>query len=431
MIRAFGHALDLAEGQPEGHSTRACYLGCLLGAELGLGRQAMEELFFTLLLKDLGCSSNAARIWEHYRADDLRFKQAAKTLPAGLSAHLGFLLRKSAEGAPLSRRIGVIASVLRHGDSFAQDMAHARAGRGASLAAQLGFSPSICSGIYHLDEHWDGSGRPSHLHGEDIPLNARIALIAQIADVFYIHGGPEAAMDEVAARAGSWFDPRLVDAFHGLAARAEIWADLGSPWLAGKLAALVPDAVEEDLDEDGLDRIAAVFGQVIDAKSPYTAGHSVRVAELADRLAQRLGVITARRRPLRRAAALHDIGKLGVPNAILDKQGGLSEAEWRTMRGHAVQTKAILGRIGAFSDMAALAAAHHERLDGTGYPLGLEDSAIARETRIITVCDIYDALTSPRPQRPAMSREEALEVMQAEVGQAIDGEVFEALKALV
>ncbi|WP_054531495.1 HD domain-containing phosphohydrolase [Erythrobacter sp. SG61-1L] len=431
VIRAFAHALDLAEGQPEGHSTRACYFGCLLGHEIGLDAGQMGDLFFTLLLKDLGCSSNAARIWEHYRADDLRFKQDAKTLPAGLSANLGFVLRKSAEGAPFSRRVGVIASVLRHGDSFAQEMALARAGRGASLAAQLGFSPAICSGIYHLDEHWDGSGRPSHLSGEAIPLNARIAQIAQLADVFYIHGGPEAAMDEVAARAGNWLDPHLAATFQTIAERAESWVDLGSPWLVSKLLALAPEAAGEELDEDGLDRIAGVFGQVIDAKSPYTAGHSVRVADLADRLAQRLGVISARRRPLRRAAALHDIGKLGVPNAILDKPGGLDEAEWRAMRGHAAQTKAILGRITAFSDMAALAAAHHERLDGTGYPLGLEDAAIARETRIITVCDIYDALTSPRPQRPAMSRAEALEVMQAEVGQAIDGEVFEALKALV
>ncbi len=431
VIRAFSYALDLTEGQPEGHCTRACYIGCLIGREIGLEQHQLDELFYTLLLKDLGCSSNAARIWELYQADDLRFKQGWKTVPIGLPATLRFIFARSAQGAPLKRRIAVIANILRNGDAIAQEMIQTRCSRGSSIAAQLGFSPTVCSGIYHLDEHWDGSGRPSHLRGDAIPLYARIALVAQIADVFYIHGGPEAARDEVAGRAGSWLDPELVAAFLRIADRPETWADLGSPWLEARLMGLAPQDDAQELDEDGLDRIAAAFGQVIDAKSPYTAGHSNRVAEYADRLAGRLGVIVPRRRALRRAAALHDIGKLGVSNAILDKPGGLDDAEWRIMRGHAAQTKAILGRIGAFSDMAALAAAHHERLDGKGYPLGLEDAAIARETRIITVCDFFDALTADRPYRAAMTQEDALAVMQAEAGKAIDSEVFAALKAMV
>ncbi len=431
VIRAFSYALDLTEGQPEGHCTRAAYLGCLIGSEIGLDPHRLGELFYTLLLKDLGCSSNAARIWELYQDDDLRFKQAWKTVPVGLPSTLRFVFARSAQGAPLKRRIAVIANILRNGDAIAQEMIQTRCSRGSSIAAQLGFSPAVCSGIYHLDEHWDGSGRPSHLRGDAIPLYARIALLAQIADVFYIHGGPDAARDEVVARAGAWLDPELVAAFARVAARQETWSDLVSPWLGSKLLAFAPPDDEQELDDDGLDRIAAAFGQVIDAKSPYTAGHSQRVAEYADLLAGRLGVISARRRSLRRAAALHDIGKLGVSNTILDKPGRLDDREWQVMRSHAVQTKAILGRIGAFCDMAAVAAAHHERLDGTGYPLGLDDAAIARETRIITVCDFYDALTADRPYRAAMAPEKALDVMQAEVGRAIDGEVFEALKALV
>jgi HD-GYP domain-containing protein (c-di-GMP phosphodiesterase class II) len=126
---------------------------------------------------------------------------------------------------------------------------------------------------------------------------------------------------------------------------------------------------------------------------------------------------------------LHDVGKLGVSNAILDKPGPLDETEWPAMRAHAVHTQEILNRIGPLREMAAIAAAHHERLDGCGYPLGLGEEAIRRETRIITVCDFYDALTSDRPYRAAMDRDEALAIMAQSVGVALDPDCFEALKA--
>ena len=116
---------------------------------------------------------------------------------------------------------------------------------------------------------------------------------------------------------------------------------------------------------------------------------------------------------------------------FLEKPGKLTDREWQAMRAHAGHTQAILGRIGAFADMAPLAAAHHERLDGKGYPLGLDDRAIGVETRIITLCDVFDALTSDRPYRAAMPVERALAVIQADVGTAFDGEGFEALKAIV
>jgi HD-GYP domain-containing protein (c-di-GMP phosphodiesterase class II) len=127
---------------------------------------------------------------------------------------------------------------------------------------------------------------------------------------------------------------------------------------------------------------------------------------------------------------LHDVGKLGVSNSILDKPGKLDEREWTEMRNHAVHTQAILGRIGVLADLAPIAAAHHEKLDGSGYPLGLKDEQIRRETRIITVCDYYDALTNDRPYRAAMTRTDAMAIIAAEVGIAIDGDCHEALRQL-
>ena len=430
VVRAFSYALDITEGQPAGHCVRACWIGSHIGIAIGLEPGAREDLYYTLLLKDLGCSSNAARICELYEADDRAFKQGYKTVGTSLAATLMFVARKTASAAPLRQRVAAIGNILRNGDSIAQELIVSRCTRGADIARTLRFSEDVAEGIYRLDEHWDGSGRPGRISGNRIPLYARIALLAQVVDVFHSHAGREAAIDEVKRRRGSWFDPELADAFLNVARDPDFWRGLTSPLIDVRLDALGCANCARDVDEDYLDDIAAAFGQVIDAKSPYTAGHSTRVAELARGIGEEMGVPLFRRRWLYRAALLHDIGKLGVSNAILDKPGGLNDEEWESMRSHAAHTNEILGRISVLADIAPVAAAHHERLDGKGYPLALKDQEIGRETRIITVCDFYDALTSDRPYRAAMSRDVALGIMEQSIGTAVDASCFEALRAV-
>ena len=181
------------------------------------------------------------------------------------------------------------------------------------------------------------------------------------------------------------------------------------------------------IDEDYLDDIAAAFAQVVDSKSPYTSGHSERVTLFTDMIAEQLEFSAEQRRWLKRAALLHDIGKLGVSNAILDKPGKLDDAEWEIMRMHSAHSEAILSRIGAFSELAPIAGAHHERLDGKGYPRGLSGDQICLETRIITTADIFDALTAERPYRAAMPITKALAIMSGMVGTQIDADCFAAL----
>lgn len=430
LVRAFSHALDLTEGQPPGHSIRSCWIGLNVGKALGLTPAELVELHHTLLLKDLGCSSNAARICELYDADDRAFKQGFKTAGTSLAATLLFVTRASARGRKLHRRVGTVSNIMRNGVAIADELILSRCTRGADIAATLRLPDAVQKGIYHLDEHWDGSGRPDHLRGENIPLFARIALLAQVADVFHTHAGREGSISEVRRRAATWLDPRLVAAFVDIAASDSFWAHLTSPMIELRLSSMIQSTQSQIVDEDYLDAIASAFGQVIDAKSPYTANHSRRVGDLAMRLAEAMDVPVGGRRALFRAALLHDVGKLGVSNAILDKPGSLDDREWQEMRGHAAHTLDILSRIGPLREMAAIAAAHHERLDGRGYPLGLAGGAIAPETRIITVCDFYDALTSDRPYRSALSRNSALQIMTKEVGTAIDGNCLDALKSL-
>ena len=431
LISALSHALDITEGQPEGHCVRCCWIGMLIGRRFGLDEGELWNLYYTLLLKDLGCSSNAARICELYLTDDLQFKRDFKTVGDSLPQVLGFVLGHTGLKAPLAERFRSVLTIFREGDEIAQELISTRCQRGADIARLLRFPDSVAAGIYSLDEHFNGQGRPHKLAGEAIPLYSRIALLAQVIDVFHTAGGPQAAMNEVRGRSGSWFDPALIGIFNELAGDDTFWATLASSDVMHAVLALEPASHVVALDDDYLDDIAAAFGQVVDSKSPYTSGHSARVALYTDLIAETLGLPPDRRRWLKRGALLHDVGKLGVSNSVLDKPGKLDADEWAAVQAHAAYTEAILSRIGAFAELAVVSAAHHERLDGKGYPRGLSADQITLETRIITTADIFDAITAERPYRGAVPIPKTLEIMAENVGTAIDPACFEALKKAI
>jgi HD-GYP domain-containing protein (c-di-GMP phosphodiesterase class II) len=432
LIGALSYALDITEGQPEGHCVRCCLIGMRIGRELGLPEPALAELYYTLLLKDLGCSSNAARICELYIADDLAFKRDVKQLDdANFFETARFALDHTALGSGLWQRFKVLLSSLRTKEAVAQELIVTRCTRGASIARRLRFDERVALGIHSLDEHWNGQGRPERLAGSDIPLYSRIALLAQVVDVFHGQGGPEAALAEAQQRRGSWFDPQLVDVLLKLGPDDDLWANLRSPDVAEHVFAEEPAKFSLTVDDDYLDEIAAAFGEVVDSKSPYTAGHSTRVALYTDQIAAELGVSSERRRWLHRGALLHDVGKLGVSNAILDKPGKLTAEEWDAVRKHATYTEEILSRIPQFLELSRISAAHHERLDGKGYPRGLQADQIALETRIITTADIFDAITAARPYRDAVPVPRTLQIMAETVGTALDPACFAALERVV
>lgn len=428
LIGALSHALDMTEGQPPGHCVRCCWIGTQVGRALGLPDPALRELYYTLLLKDLGCSSNAARICQLYLTDDRQFKHDFKQVDGSLPKVLGFVLGHTGLGAGLSERFRVMFGVFHDGETIAQELIQTRCQRGADIARRSRFGEGVADGVHNLDEHWDGSGLPEGRRGEAIPLYARVALLAQVVDVFHTADGPEAALAEVRRRAGSWFDPAVVHAFEAVVQQPTFWSDLADPQIDVRVQALEPGCEDVALDEDYLDEIAAAFGEVVDAKSPFTAGHSARVGLYTDLVAETLELSAARRRWLRRGALLHDVGKLGVSNLILDKPGKLDEEEWRAVQMHAAYTARILERIPAFDELARVASAHHERLDGVGYPLGLSAAQITLETRIITTADIFDAITAERPYRGAIPVPKALEIMAEHLGTAIDPVCFEALQ---
>lgn len=431
IMGALSRALDMTEGQPPGHCIRCCWMGMQVGQHLGFTSEELGDLYYTLLLKDLGCSSNAARICELYLADDLSFKRDFKLVDSSLSQVLGFVLSHTGLKSGLSERFRGVLNILQNGGAISRELIETRCQRGAEIARQMHFPETVANGILDLDEHFDGGGKPQGLAGFDISPHARIALMCQVVDVFYVSGGRAAVLRELRKRRGTWFDPAIVDAFLSVERHNGFWQTLGSPDVEAVVLALEPAQIERLADEDYLDDIAAAFARVIDAKSPFTSGHSDRVALFTDMIAEQLQYSFEARRKLKRAALLHDIGKLGVSNAILDKNGKLDEDEWTAMRNHAAYSEQILERISAFADLAKVAGAHHERLDGRGYPNGLIGHEISMDTRIISTADVFDALTADRPYRAAMSIQEAFAILDSGAGSSHDPSCVEALKKAI
>lgn len=432
VVSALSYALDLTEGRPVGHSVRTCLIAMRLAAAVGLSPPERAALFYAALLKDAGCSSNAARVCALFGGDDQPTKEAMRRVDwARLDQAIGYAFRHSAPGAPAVRRVWHLLAVARLGRAGARSLFATRCVRGADIVASLGFSPLAAEAVRALDEHWDGGGAPEGLRGAAIPLLARILGLAQTLEVYVSAYGLSEARAMSSGRRGRWFDPALVDLLTSWWSDVPFWESLAAPDPERRVLAFEPPDQVRLVDEDALDLLAKAFAQIVDAKTPYTYAHSTRVTDIALGVAEVLDLPPPRRRLLRRAALLHDIGKLGVSNRILDKPGRLTAAEFSAVRRHPADTEAILARVAAFRGVAAVAAAHHERLDGRGYHRGVDAAALPLDARVLTAADVFEALTADRPYRGALSTDEALVTMARDVGSAFDAEVFAALGVAV
>ncbi len=431
VVASFTYALDLTEGQPPGHCLRSCVIGMAIGRKLGLSPEELWVLYYSILLKDAGCSSNAARLFELYAYDDRTTKKDFKTVDTdSLFQVAKFVFTHTAMGHPLREKIRKIVHLVKNGEALATEMFMARCERGAHIALEMGFNEDIAHAIRCLDEHWNGFGRPRGLREREIPLSSRIALLSQVADVFSYEATEEDALLELKKRRRTWFDPDVVDAFESVCRDKEFWVAMKSGQWEQHVRHLEPVGFSQVADEDRLDAIARAFGKIIDAKSPYTYGHSERVGNYTIAIAREMGLEEDRCRWIRRGGFLHDLGKLGVSNSILDKPGRLEGEEYALVQKHARYTEEILVRIGPFEALAFVSGAHHERLDGRGYPRGLSADQIPLDTRIISVADIYDALTEDRPYRKAMEEDKAFSILEEMRGGALDGQVLDVFRRL-
>jgi putative nucleotidyltransferase with HDIG domain len=432
LLAGLSYALDLTEGQRPGHSVRSCLIGMRIAEAMRLSAEDRAALFYALIMKDLGCSSNSARFAALFGSHDHDLKMNLKTIdwPRAVES-FGYVLRNSAPGAFWLKRAWRVLAVLSRGQEGAREVVRTRCERGADISRMLGLPDPTSAAIRALDEHWDGRGQPYALAGGEIPLLARILNLAQTVDVFFTTHGVLTAYDMAAARRGTWFDPAVVDALFAVKPDALFWRDLGGEFDLDRVQFVAPGDRTIAATEEQLDTVSETFAQVIDAKSPWTYRHSHGVADAADRIAAVLGYTAGARRELRRAALLHDVGKLGVSNLILDKPDRLTDEEFSAMRRHSRYTAEILKRVRCFNQLVPAAAAHHERLDGRGYHQALRGTEVVPEARILCVADICDALSTSRPYRAGLPAEKVLEIMGRDTGTGIDADCFAALKTVL
>lgn len=428
VLGALSHALDLVEGQLPGHAERTWLIARRIGQAAGLREAQLTSLFFACVLKDSGCSTNSSRIQRVFGGDEQIAKQKVKFVDWSNSlASVWYAINAIDPAERFPEKVRRLLRMAGKPGEFMDQVTADRCNRGADIASSLGFSADCADAIRTLDEHWDGHGSPSHLKGDQIPVLGRIVCLAQTMEVFAATYGPDIAYRVARKRSRRWFDPALVGAACSFEHDHEFWRQHRTHAESDGRATTMPTGAWQEVLA-GTDGICNAFSSVVDAKSAFTAEHSNRVAAYAVGIARALGLGDDEQRELYRAGLLHDIGKLSVPNAILDKPSKLDDDEFARIKSHPRHSWEILNRVPAFERLAELASTHHERLDGHGYWQGLGAEQLDLSMRCLTAADVYDALTAARPYRGPMSGDEALAIMRRDEGKAFDPRCLAALE---
>lgn len=294
-----------------------------------------------------------------------------------------------------------------------------------ALADRLGLGPEVRAPLQHNFARWDGKGLPEGLAGEEIALPMRIVHLAEIVEVFHRREGVEAAVHMARKRAGRSFDPAIVSEFCRLAPEILGGLDHDTNW-----EALTKDepALRPPLTEGEVDNALEAIADFVDLRSPFFAGHSRGVADLAADAARKSGLVEEDVMMLRRAALLHDLGRTGVPNTISEKPGPLTQAERERVRLHSYYVERMLARPPALARLAGIASFDHERLDGSGYHRGSSGGSQTPAVRLLGAADAYHAMREERPHRRALSPEESAAELRADARAGrLDAEAVEAV----
>jgi putative nucleotidyltransferase with HDIG domain len=269
----------------------------------------------------------------------------------------------------------------------------------------------------------------------EIAANANLIFLADRIDVlaapYYADVSLLGHTDEIRAiitrHRGDIFAAQLVDAFLAESASADFWMPLlSTEEIQAFQASMVTRADPIPIDWQTFTQAARIFAQIVDAKSPYTQEHSSGVSRLARFMAERRGFDSEHCDQIEVAGLLHDIGKMQIPDEILEAPRRLTEIEFDRMKTHAYVTFQILHGAGVLEDVALWASQHHERLDGSGYPFRLRDPQICLESRIIGVADIYQALAQDRPYRAPIAPVSILGMLRHRVSEGeLDGTIVD------
>ena len=411
LVAALSLGIDLGFGQPMEHVLRQCLIATRLADRVGLDETERAGVYYTALLVNVGCHTDAHEQAKWF-GDDIDLKSTKYAYePRSFREAVGMLRRFDAGRPPLHRvRTGVEFVV--HGRHDVDGMIARHAMMARRLAEELELSALACDALGSAYEQWDGKGWPGTLAGAEVPIAARIAQLAEYVEVAHRVQGVDGARAVARRRAGTQFDPELANRLD-----AEAEAILGDLDRVGTWTAVIDaePALTVLLSDAQFDAALLAIANYVDLKSPYTLGHSRAVADLAATAGARFGLDECDVQTLRRAGLVHGFGRLGVSNGIWDKAGPLAAGERERVRMQPYLTGRMLQQSPALAPLGAIAVQQRERLDGSGYPLGLSGAAISRPGRILGAADAYQSMLEPRPHRPAHSTEAAAAELQAEV----------------
>ena len=424
LVAALSLGVDLGFGQPMEHVLRQCLISLRLAERRGLDEEARSVVYYTALIVNVGCHTDAHEQAKWF-GDDIALKSGKYDHDfRSLRAAVAGMRLLGAGNPPLHRfRVGLEFALSGHREL--DDMIEQHARRARALAEQLGLPDEVLEAVPNAYEQWDGRGWPGGRKGEEVPLAARIAQLAEFVEVAHRVGGVESARALARKRAGGQFDPALAELL--IAEAEEILGGLDTVRTWDAVIDAEP-ALAVVLSGERFDEALAAVARFIDIKSPYTLGHSRAVADLAGQAGAELGLPDGDVRTLRRAGLVHDFGRLGVSNSIWDKRGPLGAGEWERVRMSPYLTERMLHGSPSLAPLGAIAVQHRERLDGSGYPRGLAGGAISRPARILGAADAYQAMREPRPHRPERSAEESAAELRAEVRAGrLEAEAVEAV----
>jgi HD-GYP domain-containing protein (c-di-GMP phosphodiesterase class II) len=412
VIAALSLATDLGMALPLEHGLHSTLVAMRLADRLGVDSDTASQTYYTCLLFYVGCTANADVAAEIFGADDALTRYAT---PARFGSRVemvaGFLHAVAPPGgAPLVRARQLAHGLPRVALVFKEHLA-AFCEVAEMLTERLGVPRSVGRLFGHVAERWDGQGQPGHARADQIPLPVRIVHVARDAVFQRMLGGDDFATRVIRDRAGRAFDPAiaalLVDETADILA---LDAD-ASAWDETLASEPPPHAILED---EAIEKAVATMGDFTDLVSPYLVGHSAAVAELAAAAGERCRLPSATVVLLRRAALVHDLGRVAVPPRIWQKRGALTADEWERVRLHPYFTERVLTHSAFLSELAPVASGHHERLDGSGYHRGLSAAALTLPGRVLAAADAYHAMTEPRPHRAPLSPERAAETLGEE-----------------
>lgn len=419
LLGALSLACDAADGFAHETTMRSAVLAAGLAAEVGDDR-LVGDVVVGALLRHIGCTGFAVEEAHRYGAgDDVALRSVMAEVDFGRPEHaVGIIAARLASEAPPEQREAAVGALLGDGPAAGRRHDAAQCDAAERLAALLPVSAAAASVATDAFERWDGQGGPAGRAGTEVSLVARVVEVAYVAELFRGRQGRGGAAAELRARAGGQLDPTLVERF--LASAAErfdavddptrsIWEQLGG-------AEAAPHARISDAQ---VDDAALAFARFADLKSTWLTGHSEAVAAVAVAAAEELGLDVGSRTTLRRAGLLHDLGRVAVPTGIWDLSRPLSAPERDRVRFHSWETERILTATPLFGPVAAVAAAAHEREDGSGYHRGRAPDSHLAPAQVLAAADVWCALVADRPHRPALATSAARDELAGAVASGV------------